>query len=38
MYGWRRPATGDGRADDPAWLEKLSIEKHVDTKTPPVFV
>ena len=28
----------DGRADDPAWLEKLSIEKHIDAKTPPVFV
>ncbi|RSX54642.1 alpha/beta hydrolase [Bifidobacterium samirii] len=28
----------DGRSDDPTWLEKLSIEKHIDAKTPPVFV
>ncbi|KAB8288395.1 acetylesterase [Bifidobacterium ramosum] len=29
---------GDDRKDDPAWLDKLSIEKHIDEKTPPVFV
>ena len=26
------------RKDDPAWLDKLSIERHIDAKTPPVFV
>lgn len=29
---------GPDRKDDPTWLDKLSIEKHIDKKTPPVFV
>ncbi|MCH9276051.1 alpha/beta hydrolase [Bifidobacterium amazonense] len=28
---------GPDRKDDQAWLDKLSIEKHIDAKTPPVF-
>lgn len=29
---------GPDRKDDSTWLDALSIEKHIDTKTPPVFV
>lgn len=29
---------GEDRKDDQTWLDKLSIEKHIDAKTPPVFV
>ena len=29
---------GPDRQDDPQWLDALSIEKHIDAKTPPVFV
>ena len=28
---------GPDRSGDPAWLDALSIEKHIDGKTPPVF-
>ncbi|KFI91845.1 xylan esterase [Bifidobacterium saguini DSM 23967] len=29
---------GDGRNTDADWLKKLSIEQHIDAKTPPVFL
>ncbi|RSX54394.1 acetylesterase [Bifidobacterium goeldii] len=29
---------GATRKDDAEWLDKLSIEQHIDAKTPPVFV